>query len=252
MKKGSARTTKKRRARFSGPDNRKTGVGVLDEVIVRRGKETVIEIISGGKTAAQALELAVSAIIWAEHLVGAFESENCLPTPIACHPGCNFCCFNQVELTPPEALLLGHHVERHFSEEERLALAARLARAVEIKAGKSKQEIAQIRQELPCPFLAGGKCSVYPVRPLVCRAMHALDAGQCETAFTSQGLMRVQHYAHRHEFIRSVAQGLLDGCRAMGCQSVTLDLTGALRDFFAAPNPSEQWIQGQKVFQAGG
>lgn len=251
MKKASASTERKRKKGFSGPDNLKTELDPIDEVIAQREKETVIEIISGGKTTAQALELAFSAIIWAEHLVGRFESENRLPHPIACQPGCNFCCFHQVEVTPPEALLLGHHVERNFSEDEKLALAARLARSVNIKAGKSKQEIAQIRQELPCPFLEGGKCRVYPVRPLVCRAMHALDAGQCEAAFKSEDLIPVAHYAHRHEFIRSVVKGLLDGCRAMGCQSASLDLAGALQDFCAASNPIEQWIQGQKVFRAG-
>jgi Fe-S-cluster containining protein len=208
----------------------------------------VMEIVSGGRTAAQALDLAQAAIIWAEQLVARFEAENRLPQALACQPGCHFCCHNQVELTPPEALLLGHYVEKNFSDEEKQALAASLERSVKIRAGKNKQESAHLRRELPCPLLKDRRCAVYPVRPLVCRAMHAFDAGHCEAALNSPDLIRDEYYAHRQVFTMSVVQGLRDACQKMGCQSGSLDLARALRDFFSQPRPSDRWIRGEKVF----
>ena len=248
MKKTSAKKGKKQQKRFSGPDNRRAPAGPIDEAVAQGQRDTVSEIVSGGKTAASALEVALSAIIRADHLMARFEAENPLPKPLACHSGCDCCCYNQIEVTPPEALLLGDYVAKNFSQEDRQALTARLERLAGIKAGKTKTEIARLRQGLPCPFLAVGKCTVYPVRPLVCRAMHALDAGQCEAALASPYLLAVEHYSHRRIFTMSVVKGLLDGCRALGCQAGSLDLAGALQDFCAQPHPLERWIQGEQVF----
>jgi Fe-S-cluster containining protein len=248
MKQVAARKKKKRRHRTSARDNRQNTFAPIDEAIANRVEAMVMEIVSAGRTAAQALELAQAAIIWAEQLVARFEAENRLPRALACQPGCHFCCHNQVELTPPEALLLGDYVEKHFSDEEKQALAASLERSVKIRAGKNKPEIAHFRRELPCPLLKDRRCAVYPVRPLVCRAMHAFDAGHCEAALNSPDLIRDEYYAHRQVFTMSVVQGLRDGCRKMGCQSDSLDLARALRDFFGQPRPSDRWIRGEKVF----
>lgn len=248
MSKASTKKRKKPKKRGSIPDSRRTLFGFVDEAIAQREKETVIEIAAGEKTRGQALELALTAIILADHLIGLFEAENSLPRSIACRPGCDFCCYNQIELTPPEALLLGDYVERNFSDHDRQKLRDKIERSVNIMAGKGKKEIAQIRQELPCPFLEEGQCLVYPVRPLVCRAMHALDARQCEAALKSTDLMAAEHYAHRRVFTMSVVKGLLDGCREIGCESGSLDLAGALKDFFAQPSPIERWLMGEKVF----
>jgi Fe-S-cluster containining protein len=192
--------------------------------------------------------LGLSAITWADQLVALFEAANRLPRPIACQPGCYFCCHNQIELTPPEALLLGDYVEKNFSDEEKRQLRDRIERALHLQTGKTKNEVAESRQQLPCPCLTGGRCSVYPVRPLVCRAMHALNAGQCEASLNFQDLRPVEHYSHRQVFIMSLVKGLLDGCQAVGCQAGALDLAWALRDFFAQPDPAARWIQGEKVF----
>jgi Fe-S-cluster containining protein len=238
----------KRRKRRTAPHQRQAGSGVIDEALAQRQREAVIEIAAAGRTGAQALELGLSAIIWADHLVGLFEAENRLPRPIACQPGCYFCCHNQIELTPPEALLLGDYVEQNFSDREKRQLRERIEGAVNLKTGKTPKEVAGSRQQLPCPCLTGGKCSVYPVRPLVCRAMHALEVGQCEASLKFQDLRPVEHYSHRQVFIRSLAKGLLDGCRVLGCQAGALDLAWALRDFFAQPEPAARWIRGEKVF----
>jgi Fe-S-cluster containining protein len=248
MKQVAARKKKKRRHRTSARDSRQNTFAPIDEAIANRVEAMVMEIVSGGRTAAQALDLAQAAIIWAEQLVARFEAENRLPQALACQPGCHFCCHNQVELTPPEALLLGHYVEKNFSDEEKQALAASLERSVKIRAGKNKQESAHLRRELPCPLLKDRRCAVYPVRPLVCRAMHAFDAGHCEAALNSPDLIRDEYYAHRQVFTMSVVQGLRDACQKMGCQSGSLDLARALRDFFSQPRPSDRWIRGEKVF----
>jgi hypothetical protein len=221
----------------------------VDARIARAARDNVIQIVNQGRSEARALEIAASAFFLADHLVGRFEAENLLPQPIACEAGCDACCYNQVELTPPEALLLGHHIKAYFPEAAQDLLSGHVDRILQLTAGKGKAEIAARRRQIPCPLLAKRTCSVYPIRPLVCRAMHGLDAARCQQELESGSLAASSYYAHRHEIAVSVSAGVLEGCREMGCQAATLSLAQALQDFFSQENPVESWISGEEVFR---
>jgi Fe-S-cluster containining protein len=220
----------------------------INQDLADRVKALLMETFSDGRHEAAVLALASRAADLADQLINYFESVNHLPHPIACREGCNFCCFNQVEVTPPEALRIGNYVAQNFSQEEQDALRARVALSLGLKAGKSKQKLARLREQLPCPLLGGGRCSIYPVRPLVCRAMHTFAAEVCEQELLGGKLGPGQYYAHRYEFVWSISAGLQNGCREIGCQSMVLDLTRALQDFFRRDNPVQRWIAGEKVF----
>jgi len=221
----------------------------INQELADRFKALVVGTLSCGRDEAAALALAAHAYSLADHLISYFESENPLPHSIACRAGCNFCCYNQVEVTPPEALLIGHYVAQNFSPEEQDGLMNRVVRALNFNSGKTKQQIARLRHKLPCPLLEDGRCSVYGVRPLVCRAMHAFEAGACEQELRGGKLGPGEFYAHRYEFAWSISSGLQNGGREMGCQTGVLDLDGALQDFFAADRPVEQWVRGGQVFR---
>jgi len=219
----------------------------INEDLAARQKEAVVESARAGRTGKSALEMAYSALVLADHLISAFEWANPLPQPIVCQAGCHVCCFNQVELTPAEALVLGDYVDRYFPPGEKTRLLARITRNLKLKAGKDKKEIAAIRHKLPCPFLRAKKCSVYPVRPLLCRAMHSLNVDHCRQEIISP-MSHFEFYSHRYEMVLSLIAGLDAGCRALGCQFRALDLARAVRDFLQAESPVEDWIQGKNVF----
>lgn len=245
MKKPAAKKKKRSKRRVNpGPKQ----PNPLYASISQKEKETVMEIIQAGQTAAKAREVGLSAQIWTEHALRQFEWINVLPRPIACTPGCDHCCYNQVEVTPPEALVIGHFLEHQLSPRGRGQLLLNLNNWLELAAGKSKAEIARCRRELPCPLLQEQRCSAYPVRPLVCRAMHSLDAGQCEASLQAGDLTSGAYYAERQELVLAVVQGLQAGCRALGCQSGILDLARALQDYFRVTAPGERWIKGEAVF----
>ena len=220
----------------------------IDERLAALQQAKVIEIVhlSAG-VGEKACDLARSAILFAEHVISLIESATQLPKPIACKEGCYFCCCNQVELTPPEALLLGHYVDGHFPEAKKEALIEALRHSLDLQAGKSKKEIARLRPS--CPLLQDGKCLAYPGRPLVCRSMHSLDAKKCEAGYKNRDLTSPPFYAHRHEVYFSISQGLLAGCLAVGCQSAPLELAQALLDFLTQERPMERWLRGEEVFK---
>ena len=216
--------------------------------IAAAAQDNVVSIIGQGRVPERALEIPLSAFFLADHLTRRFEAEQELPHPVACREECDACCHNRVELTPPEALLIGHHIAGNFSEAEKETVLAAVARNLALTAGKSKAGIAAMRSKLPCPLLRRQNCSVYPVRPLMCRAMHALDRERCLAELRSGSLAGSQYYAHRHEIAVSVSAGLREGCKAAGLQSGPLNLTRALHDFFTQEHAVERWINGEEVF----
>jgi len=216
--------------------------------IAAAARDNVVAIVGQGRVPERALEIPLSAFFLADHLTRRFEADQVLPHPAACQAGCDSCCYNQVELTPPEALLIGHHIARQFSQAEKDLLLAHVARIIEIIKAMGPAESAARRREIPCPLLRNRTCSVYPARPLVCRAMHGLDREGCVAELRTGSLAGSQYYAHRHEIAVSVSAGLREGCKAAGLESGPLNLTRALHDFFSQEHAVERWINGEEVF----
>lgn len=85
------------------------------------------------------------------------------PTQIACHAGCDGCCYQQLTVFPIEA----HH----------------LAQAVAALPAEARQHLLARLQQVdpwhivdaptPCILLEHGRCSLYTHRPLICR-IHGL------------------------------------------------------------------------------
>ena len=178
----------------------------------------------------KALGLASTALDWTDQAVWKFTSHESLPKPIACKTGCYYCCFNQPVMTPPEALLIGHHVEQSFPDYERLELIHRIKHVVDVTNGKTPDEVAMIRYELPCIFLKNGMCMVYKVRPAVCRTCTSIDAAHCKEVFESRNHMaRLRCYHHIRDIFQRVQKDLVNRCREMGCQSEDGNHCGAQR-----------------------
>jgi Fe-S-cluster containining protein len=248
MNRAQRRKMAKQARRNRGPAGGSQPAARVNQSIATASQDNVASIIGQGRLPERALEIAVSGFFLADHLTRRFEAEHDLIHPITCQEGCDSCCYNQVELTPPEALLIGHYIAQQFSQAEKDLLLVHAARITELINKLGKAESAARRQEIPCPLLRNRSCSVYPVRPLVCRAMHGLDRERCAAELRTGSLAGSQYYAHRHDVAVSVAAGLMEGCKVAGLQSWPLNLTRALQDFFRQEKAVESWISGEEVF----
>jgi Fe-S-cluster containining protein len=171
------------------------------------------------------------------------------PQALACQAGCAFCCYNQVELTVPEALLLGNFLTEHLTPKTLQLMQEQVNEFYRRRFGRTKRELALNRSELACPLLDHGQCLAYAVRPLMCRAMHALKSDACRREFADPALSVVEFYLHRHVFYVSISQGLVDACRALGVQAGPVELVSALQQYFAGPALLQSWLAGEEVFQ---
>lgn len=73
----------------------------------------------------------------------------------ACHKGCHGCCLNAtVPFTEPELAAISWYASEVLTGETRVLV---------------KQRLLSHKDRLECSFLIDQACSIYPVRPLICR-----------------------------------------------------------------------------------
>lgn len=222
---------------------------LVDAELAGRFALAVIELFQVEQSLGQLQNAVCHAFQWADYCIDLMEKASPLPQPLACESGCYYCCHNQVEMTAPEALVLAGFLAAHFSPDEIRLVQDRAANSLTRQAGKSKIQLAALRAEFPCPLLADGLCSVYEVRPLMCRAMHSLQAEACRQELADPNLNLVTFYDHRHVVSVSLSQGLIDACRALGYQSGPVNLVRVLGENLAPENLVDRWLRGEEVFQ---
>jgi Fe-S-cluster containining protein len=97
----------------------------------------------------------------------------------ACSRGCSECCHMSTKLSGHEAAKIGRFLGR---EPRRL--------------GRGRKALPGLADELrvrytgvPCPFLAAGRCAIYPVRPIACRTHHTMmdDETSCRVRLDADG-----------------------------------------------------------------
>jgi Fe-S-cluster containining protein len=203
----------------------------LDVLDRKDGRDRIIDDLS---------ELAFDAF---EQVLEAWSRD--LP-PLDCHKGCSPCCILRVVATAPEILVLAHFIRTHIEPDEAADLIRRIREADAITNGLGEAERMAARQ--PCPFVIGGVCVIYPVRPLACRGHAAFDAKACAQA--AKGRDVDIPISEPHLMARSFIQNPLHAALfarnlAWGAYELNQALLIALADDTAA----DRWLAGEDVFR---
>jgi Fe-S-cluster containining protein len=168
----------------------------------------------------------------------------------ACARGCAMCCHLRVAAMPVEVLGVARYLRRQLPPE---ALELRVARIREAAAAVSALPSGQLLAvNIACPLLdADGACSVYPARPLNCRAYHSLDVAACRESFEDPGNLSLQH--PQSGWISAVNGGaqeaLRDGLRAAGTDAAQYEFATALDEAFDDPDCERRHERGETVFR---
>jgi Fe-S-cluster containining protein len=103
------------------------------------------------------------------------------PERIACRAGCSYCCVLTVAVLAPEVVAMVDFVQTHWPDARRQRLAERLTELEARLQGMDEEEWLALSE--PCAFLdESGSCSIYPVRPLICRSITSTDPRDCREA----------------------------------------------------------------------
>lgn len=94
---------------------------------------------------------------------------------VACRKGCHYCCDIYVSAQAPRLFAMADWLRRNSDD-----LQAEIARLeVASISIRGKDADARATAVLACPFLRGGDCGVYPVRPAACRGYFSLSVEAC-------------------------------------------------------------------------
>jgi hypothetical protein len=99
----------------------------------------------------------------------------------------------------------------------------------------------------PCLFLHQDQCTIYPVRPVRCRAQNSPDAELCRQNYAGQR-KTMPLLSEPALLYKSLRMGLRLGLRDAGIQSEPLRLTETVRLALDTPDIWTQWFEDKKVF----
>jgi len=168
----------------------------------------------------------------------------------ACAPGCAACCTVNVATLPSEGIAVAGWLRQRLGAEE----AAGRARA--LLAFHQRvcwyDDADRIRARLACPFLDGrGACAVHPVRPLACREVTSLDAGECRRALaeraTEEGEGLVRMDLLQRALYGEARQALAAALAARGLDARLRDVSGMAGVFLADPSLVAAYAAGQRL-----
>jgi Fe-S-cluster containining protein len=220
---------------------------------------TAHEALAGEATLARAVELARNAMSATSRLAEGLLSQ-APEGSVACKAGCDHCCYQVVGVTPPEALAILEHLTQTRSEAELTELQSRVAELYERGRGKTSSE--RFSPDHPCAFLdvSTGRCTIYEARPLSCRGMNSLDAGECSTRLREPsararflaGGLGSRSYLEPIRAFHAISAGIqLALSELYRLDMHPLELTAVMHALLSEPEPARaRWLAGQAAFSA--
>lgn len=170
--------------------------------------------------------------------------------PIACAPGCAFCCHQRVGLLAHEAIALLEHLRSAMPPTTAAGVETRIrANAARIEGLTAREHLAL---RLPCAFLVDGRCSAYEVRPANCAAYHSLSRSRCEEAFSRPehaGTPRNSRPAllELRDFCDAQIEAAREGVAAAGLDNAKGELNASLRTLLEDPGAAVRWLRGGRL-----
>ncbi|CAH0351925.1 YkgJ family cysteine cluster protein [Aquabacterium sp. CECT 9606] len=170
------------------------------------------------------------------------------PQALACDKGCSHCCrqFDVVAL-PVEVFEIHAHVFRHFKPDQLRDTIQRVIKYVAKRKGVSEETRLSLRDA--CPFLVDNSCSIYPVRPSVCRNYHATDKTNCEKSLNEPLSTWPTTYIDDVFFTAmGSSAGFRNAVAEMGLDTKEYHLSAAFLETVQNPNCVKRFKSGKNAF----
>jgi Fe-S-cluster containining protein len=159
----------------------------------------------------------------------------------ACKKGCSYCCTSWVAASTPEILYLLAQLPPDRSPEIKENISKAYSTTKGLDAGTRQ------RMRTPCPMLQDDSCSVYQVRPLVCRTLVSYDWTTCNRVYTHFTGERVPK-SHAYDVLRNVYGLALAGAlRRAGLPPYFYEFNSALDRLMSRNDAEESWLGGEDI-----
>jgi Fe-S-cluster containining protein len=205
------------------------------EAALQRQTAATIHTLQSDRTNAAVLQLAEQLHHTTSAAIDALPSK----AQHACAPGCFFCCYLPVDVLAPEAFRIAAHLKQTRSAGELAELVYRLAAPGRRDPGTH-----------PCVFLDQGRCSIYEVRPMVCRGYNSLSKERCE-AYHHDASVDLKGTKDRvaGSLAEAMEDGIIAGLNALGLDAQWYELASAVLRALETTDGPERWARGEGVFE---
>jgi len=193
------------------------------------------------------MEIAENAAEFADRLIKIAHAESSTAEMPACVKTCDSCCYLHTTASVPEVVLIAKTLEAREDVAALQALKNRIALHIARTDGLSASERQGVR--LACPLLVDRACSVYEVRPLVCRGWNSLDADRCRADLADPGA-KLSASLNLKQYLAGgqVAQGMAEALHEAALDARLLDMVRGLAIALEHPDVGEEWLAGRRPF----
>lgn len=169
-------------------------------------------------------------------------------TQVDCQRGCDYCCYYKVSASASEIFLISNHLQTRMPAKrvEEILSAAR-SNAERIGRMTTAQHLSS---NIKCPLLMDGACSVYDVRPAMCRKHHSLNVTLCRQSFEHPEDTSIPNPEEPQVAMRALAAiaGAREGFDRAGLDAGLYDLSAALIEACTDSKAEKRWRKGKKAF----
>ena len=162
---------------------------------------------------------------------------------VACKAGCHYCCNIYVSAQAPRLFAIADWLRADSPDLD--AVVARLEAADQAIRGRDQQ--ARDAAGLACPFLAGGKCGIYPVRPASCRGYFSLSVEACIAGARGDS-EEIPTPPHIHQLRGAYEQALSAVLYQWRLPADHYELTHGVLVALTDDQAEARWFDGEDVF----
>lgn len=222
----------------------------LEEILLQTIQEKLFQKKSNGLRFHEVILSVFQEVLeFSDSIVQSLEEDGQSPK-VACRSGCNYCCHSQVNIIPIEALLISTFIKTDFTCAEVTALNMGISQIHLLTAGKTLEQVYALKNDLPCLFLKKGECSIYKIRPSICRSWNSFDSKACKSAYNSADYRSTVIGSPARNFVFGTTRALFKQLsEAFSLQSDILLLHNAMSDCLNNTDPLGQWTKGYHVFR---
>ena len=167
---------------------------------------------------------------------------------VQCQQGCSYCCHFRVDVSANEVFAIVEHVHSTYTADQ-------LEKLVE-KATHNKSKLTMLTQakrivtNIACPLLEDNVCSIYAMRPSMCRKMHSTQVEACQNSYDNPEDQKIENA--EHPVLSAITMTMLtaarEGFSAQGLDKTIYDLNEVLIDALSDSKYKKRWLNGKKTF----
>jgi hypothetical protein len=167
---------------------------------------------------------------------------------VACAKGCWHCCAQMVAATIPEVLSIAEQIREHWTDEQKASLLDRIDEYARLTANYHANPTA-VKPRPVCPLLLDAACSVWSIRPFVCRGINSTDVEACIRKRQDPiNDPPVPHYVAQTFAAMYSRTGMRSALRKHGLDNQLYELMPALRIALGNPDAALRYLRGEPLF----